>query len=91
VELQNKYRDQGLQVLGISMDDDPQLVRRFRRRFRMNYPVAMGNAKVGDLYGGVLGLPIAFLIGRDGRIEAKHAGATNASVFEQEIKALLQR
>lgn len=90
VELQNKYRDQGLQVLGISMDDDPQLVRRFRQRFRVNYPVAMGNAKVGELYGGVLGLPIAFLIGRDGRIEAKHAGATDASVFEREIKALLQ-
>jgi hypothetical protein len=56
----------------------------------MNYPVAMGDAKTGELYGGVLGLPIAFLIGRDGRIEAKHIGATDISVFEQEIKALLQ-
>jgi hypothetical protein len=50
----------------------------------------MGDAKTGELYGGVLGLPIAFLIGRDGRIEAKHIGATDISVFEQEIKALLQ-
>jgi peroxiredoxin len=90
VELQIKYRDQGLQIIGISMDDGPEPVRDFYQRFHMNYPVAMGNAKIGELYGGVLGLPIAFLIGRDGRIEAKHIGATDIPVFEREIKALLQ-
>jgi peroxiredoxin len=91
VELQNKYGDRGLQVIGISMDDGPAPVRDFYQRFHMNYPVAMGNAKTGELYGGVLGLPIAFLIDRDGRIEAKHIGATDASVFEREIQGLLQR
>jgi cytochrome c biogenesis protein CcmG/thiol:disulfide interchange protein DsbE len=90
VELQNKYRDQGLQIIGISMDDGPEPVRDFYQRFHMSYPVAMGNAKIGELYGGVLGLPIAFLIDRNGRIEAKHIGATDISVFEREIKALLQ-
>jgi hypothetical protein len=35
------------------------------------------------------GLPIAFLIGRDGRIRAKHIGATDISVFENEIVKLL--
>jgi hypothetical protein len=50
----------------------------------------MGNAKTGELYGGVLGLPIAFLIGRDGRIYKKHIGATDMSVLESEIVRLLQ-
>lgn len=90
VELQNKYRNQGLQIVGISMDDDAEPVQDFYRRFHMNFPVAMGDAKIGELYGGVLGLPIAFLIGRDGRIYAKHIGATDGSVFEPEIRALLQ-
>ena len=90
VELQIEYRDQGLQIIGISMDDGPDPVRDFYQRFHMNYPVALGNAKIGELYGGVLGLPIAFLIDRNGRIEAKHIGATDVSVFEREIKALLQ-
>jgi cytochrome c biogenesis protein CcmG/thiol:disulfide interchange protein DsbE len=91
VELQNKYGDQGLQVIGISMDDGPAPVRDFYKRFHINYPVAMGDAKTGELYGGVLGLPIAFLIGRDGRIEAQHMGATDVSVLEREIQGLLQR
>ncbi|MFZ0293115.1 MAG: TlpA disulfide reductase family protein [Candidatus Sulfotelmatobacter sp.] len=86
VELQNKYGDRGLQIIGVSMDDGPEPVRDFYRRFKMNYPVAMGNAKTGELYGGVLGLPIAFLIGRDGRISTKHIGATDISVLENEIR-----
>jgi cytochrome c biogenesis protein CcmG, thiol:disulfide interchange protein DsbE len=90
VELQNQLGDQGFQVIGVSMDDGPEPVRDFYRQFRMNYPVVMGNAKIGELYGGVLGLPIAFVIGRDGRIYSKHIGATDISLFDREIQAQLQ-
>ena len=72
------------------MDDGEEPVRDFYQRFKMNYPVVMGNAKTGELYGGVFGLPIAFLIARDGRICAKHIGATDISVFEKEIVTLLR-
>lgn len=90
VDLQNKYKDRGLQVIGISMDDGPEPVRDFYQRFKMNYPVVMGNAKIGEVYGGILGLPIAFLVGRDGRIYARHIGATDIAVFEKQIVSLLQ-
>jgi cytochrome c biogenesis protein CcmG, thiol:disulfide interchange protein DsbE len=90
VDLQQKYGDRGLQILGISMDDSPDPVGPFYRQFHMNYPVVIGTAKTGESYGGILGLPITFLIGRDGRIYAKHIGATDAAVFENEIKSLLQ-
>jgi cytochrome c biogenesis protein CcmG, thiol:disulfide interchange protein DsbE len=89
VELQEKYGDKGLQIVAISMDDDPQPVRDFIRQFKINYPVIMGNAGIGELYGGVLGLPIAFLIDRDGRIRARHAGPTDPSALRQELLPLL--
>lgn len=89
VELQKKYADQGFAVIGVSMDDSPQPVREFYRAFHMNYPVVMGTDKLGELYGGILGLPTSFVIGRDGRIYAKHVGTTDVSVFEDEIKELL--
>ena len=88
VELQNKYAAQGLQVLGVSMDDSEPPVREFQQQFKMNYPVAVGTSKLADQYGGVLGLPITFLIDRQGRIVARHIGATNPSVFEAEIQKL---
>ena len=89
VRLQERYRDQGLVVIGVSLDDSPEPVREFYREFRMNYAVAMGDERVPELYGGIIGLPTTFLIGRDGRIHSRHIGATDVSVFEEEIKELL--
>ena len=89
VDLQNKYAVQGLQILGVSMDDSPDPVPAFVKQFKMNYPVVMGNAQIGEQYGGVLGLPIAFLIDRQGQIRKKHIGATDTTVFEKEITDLL--
>jgi peroxiredoxin len=90
VELQSKLGDQGFQIIGVSMDDGPEPVRDFSRQFKMNYPVVMGNAQIGELYGGVLGLPIAFVVGRDGHISSKHIGPTDISLLEREIDAQLQ-
>lgn len=89
VQLQRKYGQEGFQVIGISMDDDPQPVINYYKQFSLNYRVAMGNEKIGELYGGIIGLPTTFLIGRDGRIYDKVAGAVGAAYFEPEIKTLL--
>jgi thiol-disulfide isomerase/thioredoxin len=89
IDLQNKYGNQGLQIVGVSMDDSPDPVRDFYQHFKMNYPVVMGDAKTGEQYGGVLGLPIAFVVGPDGKITSKHIGATDISVLEKEVVKLL--
>ena len=91
VELQQRYASSGLQIIGVSMDDSSDPVRPFYQQFHMNYPVVMGTAQTGALYGGVLGLPITFLIGRDGCIYSKHIGATSLAAFEKEIRSLLQK
>jgi thiol-disulfide isomerase/thioredoxin len=89
VELQDRYRDQGLEIIGLSKDDGPDEVKEFYKQFKMNYPVALAGDGVDQLYGGILGMPTTFLIGRDGRIYAKHVGAADISVFEEEVKTLL--
>jgi thiol-disulfide isomerase/thioredoxin len=89
IEMQDKYAKQGFSVIGISLDDEPGPVVEFYKEFKMNYPVAVGNQRIGELYGGIFGLPTTFLIGRDGRIYAKHTGATGSSVIEDEVQQLL--
>lgn len=89
IEFQNRYGSQGLQIIGVSMDDSAQPVREFVQRFRIDYPVVLGNADVGRAYGGVLGLPIMFLIDRNGRIRKKMVGATSASTIQQNIENLI--
>ncbi len=90
VEMQNKYGSQGFQVIGISMDDDAKPVREFYQQYKMNYPLAVGDDKLADRFGGVMGLPVNFLIDREGRIHSKHLGATDVSVFDEEVTALLK-
>lgn len=90
VELKKKYGKDGLEIVGVSMDDGPEPVRTFYQQFQMNYPVVMGNANLGEQYGGVLGLPIAFVLDREGRIRAKHIGATKPETIEKEAAGLLE-
>jgi cytochrome c biogenesis protein CcmG, thiol:disulfide interchange protein DsbE len=90
VELQDKYRKQGLQIIGVSMDDGPDPVREFSRQFKINYPVVMGTAQLGERYGGILGLPVAFVIEPGGRIDSRHIGGIDDAALETEIRVLLR-
>jgi len=87
---QTQYGPSGLQVIGISMDDDPALARKIIAKLRLNYPVAMGDEKLGAAYGGVLGLPLTFLIDRNGIIQAQFSGEGDLKAMEEKLKDLLE-
>jgi thiol-disulfide isomerase/thioredoxin len=89
VEWQQKYGGRGLQIVGVSMDDEEAPVRATYRKLKLNYPVVMGDEKLGDLYGGVFGLPLTFLIDQGGRICYQHDGSTDLDVIEREVRELL--
>jgi cytochrome c biogenesis protein CcmG/thiol:disulfide interchange protein DsbE len=90
VAWQTKYGPRGLQIIGISMDDDPALARKVYEKQRLNYPVAMGDEKLGQLYGGVLGLPLAYLIDTHGKVYAQFRGETDLKLIEGQFKPLLR-
>jgi len=91
VELQEQYGEQGLQVVGVSVDDPPEKLKPFADEFKMNYPVIVGLGRddLQDAYGPMWGIPTTFLISRDGRICRKHSGLVGKERYEQAIKALL--
>ena len=86
---QTKYGSQGFQVLGISMDDDKPPVQKTARKFQLTYPIVMGDEHLGELYGGILGLPITFLISPEGKILARYQGETDLNQMEKRIATLL--
>ena len=91
IEFQEKYGPQGLQIVGVSVDDTPDLLTPYIREMKMNYPVLQGLHRddVQDAYGPIVGIPVSVLISRDAKICATHTGLTGKDVFEREIKALL--
>jgi thiol-disulfide isomerase/thioredoxin len=90
VELQKQYGSQGLQVVGIAMDDSGKDdIEKFAKDMGVNYPVLLGKEAVGDAYGGVPALPESFFIGRDGKIVDRIIGLKGRGEIEDSIKKAL--
>lgn len=90
VELQNKYGNQGLQIVGVAMDESGKdEIARFAKEMGMNYPVLLGKERVGDAYGGVAYLPESFFVGRDGKIVDKVMGLRGKDEIEDGIRKAL--
>lgn len=91
IELFNKYRSKGFQVLGFAVDGPASTLKPYVDRMKMNYPVLVGEGRedVLDAYGPIIGMPTTFIIGRDGRICKTHTGFTTKETFEAQIQALL--
>jgi peroxiredoxin len=90
IDFYARYKSQGLETVGISMDDgDQEQVAAFVKEFNVNYTIVMGNHSVGDVYGGARFLPQTFLVDRDGRIVKSVVGIKSKQDFEESIKLLL--
>jgi len=90
IELQNQYGPQGLQIVGVAMDDSSKEdIAKFAKEMGVNYPVLIGKEAVGDAYGGVPALPESFFIGRDGKIVDKIIGLKGRGEIEESIRKAL--
>jgi peroxiredoxin len=91
VDLQNRYRDKGFVVVGVSVDDTVDQLKEFAAEYKMNYPVVVGSGRddIQEAYGPIWGLPTTFIIGRDGRLCRKHVGLNRLETFERDILGLL--
>jgi thiol-disulfide isomerase/thioredoxin len=90
VDLQKQYGSQGLQIVGVAMDDaSKEDIAKFAKDMGVNYPILIGKESVGDEYGGVPALPESFLITRDGKIIDKIIGLRGKAEIEDAVKKAL--
>jgi peroxiredoxin len=91
VELQEKYQSQGLQIVGISVDDPPEALPPFAKKFGINYPLVVGRDRedVQNAFGPIFAVPITAIVGRNGKMCIKQIGPASKDQFEIWIKSLL--
>lgn len=90
VELQKQYGPEGLQIVGVAMDDASQQdIAKFAQTMGVNYPILIGKETVGDSYGGVQFLPATFYIDRDGKVVDKIFGLKGRGEIEDDVKKIL--
>jgi peroxiredoxin len=89
VQFESKYRERGLAVIGVSMDDDGwKSVRPFLNERKLNYTVVIGNEPLGKAYG-LNSMPMTLLINREGKIAASYSGVVDREKCESKIRDLL--
>ena len=83
------YRDRGVVVLGVDIQDKAEAAKKFIADFSLTFPNALDvGGKVSVDYG-VYGVPETFFIDRRGRIRAKHVGAVTEEAFRRQVDRLL--
>jgi thiol:disulfide interchange protein len=90
-QLDNDYKARGFEVIAVSLDEEGAAkVTPFLKQHPMNYTQTIGDQKIaGQLGVGESSLPVALLVDKQGRIRFRHVGRTEKTVFEAEIKQLL--
>ncbi len=83
------YRDRGLMVVGVAIQDTPEAAKKFVGDFQLTFPNAQDiGGKVSIDYG-VYGVPETFFVDRQGRIRVKHVGALTDDIFRTTADKLL--
>lgn len=96
IALQKAYGPKGLQIIGLSMDDEEAQHTQFAKSQGLNYPsifLPNGHQKLLDdlmkVIGPVEGIPTTLIVDRQGKIVTKHVGYADQAFFEAQIKKLL--
>ena len=91
VEFAAKHEDDGLVVLGLSIDDTADKIQAFAEAYDVTYPmlVGLGREDFLEAYGPIYGIPMTFFINREGTLCRTHAGIANRKEFEEDIADLL--
>ncbi len=90
VELQKKYADRGLVIVGLSLDaKGEEAVRPFAKRMKINYPLAIATPEVIAAFGDIESIPTTFLVDREGKVRHRKVGLMDAAEYEKLISSLL--
>jgi cytochrome c biogenesis protein CcmG, thiol:disulfide interchange protein DsbE len=83
------YRDRGVVVLGVDIQDKDEAGLKFIRDFSLTFPNAPDRAGKVSVDYGVYGVPETFFIDRGGAIRVKHVSALTDQVFRETVESLL--
>lgn len=79
----------GLTVVGVAVDEGPELVRPFAENLDVRYPIVLDDGGVAEAFGGVWALPTTYVIGTDGIIVQRIIGLFPVEEMRPQLRRLL--
>ena len=89
VEIAQQYASQGVQVVGISLDDTAVYLKAAVAGFKITYPVLTGSAEKVFARTGIDGIPATLIIAADGRIDKALVGFHTKEEVLEHVRKLL--
>ena len=83
------WRDRGVVVVGVDIQDTREAGQKFIRDFSLTFPNGRDTSGKVSIEYGVYGVPETFFIDRRGQIRSKHVGAVTDAVFQSTVERLL--
>ncbi len=88
--LYDTYAADGYQMIGVyHSDEKPEQIQQFLEERGVRYPTGISTDELSEEFGGVFGLPAAFLIDGDGVILQRYQGEKSPAKLEQDIREAL--
>ncbi len=89
-ELYETYRDQGVEVLGLSLDEEGlPITKPFVEKLGVSYPIVESDRKTYQAYGNILTIPHTFVVGRDGTVTKRFVNNQTKAAFEAAIQSAI--
>ena len=84
-----KWRDQGVVILGINTGEDEMTVRNFTGQMGVDFPVLFDRDNEAVQKYGVVPMPTTFFVDKKGRISSIHQGELNLESLDDQIRQLV--
>lgn len=90
VDLYEKYRDRGVEFLGISIDEQGKsVVKPFVEKYDVSYPITIDDGSIMEKYGPMMGVPTTYIIDQEGNLRYFATGAITKAELEPRLQKLL--
>jgi len=90
VVLHDDWKNRDFEIIGVSMDDDFEIVRPFAEEFAINYPVVIDSGELADQFRGVFALPTTFIVDENGKVTDRFIGVFPAHEWRDELDTRLR-
>jgi thiol-disulfide isomerase/thioredoxin len=87
IKLRSELGGKGLDVAGITLDEDVKIVEKFAAEYRVGYPILIPPA--GSPWTKLENTPTTLLIDREGRLAGKYIGAVPEAELRRDVEKLL--
>ena len=90
LEVYAKYKDKGMEIIGISLDNSSSKVASFAEKYKITYPVVMGTRNIVRDYQPGFAIPVTIIIDQEGKIRHRHVGYMSKEILENYFLKLIE-